>query len=359
VSEKTGRPHLPEDLLEQIQGQLQDQLKDDGLDDDTIESITKAVATTAEIQEKESRETRETDGPAKTLLAQLSNFTDGVRNTLEFPSRLLPKTPQLPGRTEGLPIGARGYTVGCVDDLWHARPDTEHPYPVVLLHGTISSKNAWQNLVITLRDEGYAVFAPDYGMHGTQDVLDSARDIAAYLDQVQDVTGAEKLDIVGHSQGGLIARYWINEMGGDERVHHLVTLSAPHHGTTVRGMLADVLTANEATARVAESVVTRMMGPAGMQQVVGSPLIETMTSGPDTRPGIRYSCLATRNDTTVVPFETAFLDEDSGDGEGGPARVWNAFVQDHGVGRVRHDELPAHPKVQELVARILTEGLSN
>ncbi|OLT50113.1 hypothetical protein BJF89_11735 [Corynebacterium sp. CNJ-954] len=256
-----------------------------------------------------------------------------------------------------MPIGARQYTVGFVDDLWHARPTDERPYPVVLLHGTISSKNAWQNLVVSLRDRGWVVFAPDYGIHGTQDVLTSARDIAAYLDQVFAATGAEKIDIVGHSQGGLLARYWINEMGGADRIHHLVSLSAPHHGTTVRGLLASVITASETTVRVAEAVVSKMMGPAGMQQVVGAPLIETMTTGPETRPGIRYSCLATRNDTTVVPFETAFLTPDSGDGPGGPARVWNAFLQDHGVSRVRHDEMPAHPEVQDLVVKILEEGL--
>ncbi|MCJ7859111.1 esterase/lipase family protein [Corynebacterium kalidii] len=323
---------------------------------DEIDAIAKAIAD-AEADAQQAQQEQFQSAPGKVILNQLSQFTDGVRNTLEFPARLLPRTPQLPGGSSYLPIGARQYSVGFVDDLWHARPTADRPYPVVLLHGTISSKNAWQNLVVSLREKGWVVFAPDYGVHGTQDVVTSARDVAAYLDQVLAATGAEKLDIVGHSQGGLIARYWINEMDGADKVHHLVSLSSPHHGTTVRGLLASVITASETTVRVAEAVVSRMMGPAGMQQVVGSPLIETMTSGRETRPGIRYSCLATRNDTTVVPFETAFLAPDSGDGPGGPARVWNAFLQDHGVSRVRHDEMPAHPEVQELVVKILDEGL--
>lgn len=326
-----------------------------------IESIAKAIAESeAEAQREQQDQHHDTRG--KMILNQLSQLTDGVRNTLDLPSRLLPRAPQIPGpegRSETLPIGARQYTVGFVDDLWHARPTAEHPYPVILLHGTISSKNAWQNLVLSLRNRGWAVFAPDYGLHGTQDVLTSAKDVAAYIEQVMAATGAEKIDIVGHSQGGLIARYWINEMGGAEHVHHLVTLSSPHHGTTVRGLLASVITASEATAKVAETVVTKMMGPAGLQQVVGSPLVTTMSTAPETRARIRYSCLATRNDTTVLPAETAFLDSDSGDGEGGPARVWNAFLQDHGVGRVRHDEIPAHPEVQDLVVKILEEGLSD
>lgn len=334
--------------------------------EEDLEAIAKAIGDAEDELQREHRE-KDSERPAKALFNQLAQLTDGVRNTLEFPSRLLPRTPQIPerpgdeGKTETLPIGARQYTVGFVDDLWHARPTEERPYPVVLLHGTISSKNAWQNLVISLRDRGWVVFAPDYGVHGTQDVLTSAKDVGAYLEQVLAATGAEKIDIVGHSQGGLIGRYWINEMGGADRVHHLVTLSSPHHGTTVRGLLASVITASETTAKVAEAVVSKMMGPAGLQQVVGSPLVETMTTAPETRAGIRYSCLATRNDTTVLPAETAFLEPDSSDGasdsDTGPARVWNAFLQDHGVGRVRHDEIPAHPEVQDLVVRILEEGL--
>lgn len=329
--------------------------------EEELEAIAKAVAE-AEAEAEAEADAAKRDSPAspgKTLMNQLSQLTDGVRNTLEFPSRLLPRTPQLPGRPDGIPIGARQYVVGCVDDLWHARPTVDKPYPVVLLHGSISSKNAWQNLVVSLRDRGWVVFAPDYGMHGTQDVTTSAQDVAAYIDQVLEATGADEVDVVGHSQGGLLARYWINEMDGADKVHHLVTLSSPHHGTTVRGLLASVLTASETTARVAEVVISKMMGPAGLQQAVGSPLIETMTAGRETRPGIRYSCLATRNDTTVLPFETAFLAEDSGDGPGGPAKVWNAFMQDHGVGRVRHDEVPSNPEVQELVMKILEEGLDD
>lgn len=101
---------------------------------------------------------------------------------------------------------------------------------MVLIHGTISSKNVWQNLVARLRDDGFVVFCPDYGVHGTQDIPTSAQDVGAYIEQVLSATGADQVDIVGHSQGGLLARYWINELEGEDHVHHLITLGSPTTG---------------------------------------------------------------------------------------------------------------------------------
>ena len=93
-------------------------------------------------------------------------------------------------------MGARQSFAGYVDDLWHAKPPAYRPYPVILVHGTISSKSVWQNLVTDLRDDGFVVFAPDYGRHGTGEIRQSAKDVGAYIDQVLSATGAEKVDIV-------------------------------------------------------------------------------------------------------------------------------------------------------------------
>lgn len=264
----------------------------------------------------------------------------------DFPSRV----PQLRGAIPDPPLGARTVSPGYADDLWQARPTLDRPYPVVLIHGTISSKNVWQNLVARLRDDGFVVFCPDYGVHGTQDIPTSAQDVGAYIEQVLSATGADQVDIVGHSQGGLLDRYWINELEGEDHVHHLITLGSPHHGTTLMGMLGGMLT-SETSQRVAQATIRRIFGPAGMQQVIGSPIIETMAASEDTRPDILYTCFATRNDTTVVPHESAFLSEEE------DAVVTNLFLQDLGLTRVRHDELPAHPQVQEVVHSALLQGI--
>lgn len=291
---------------------------------------------------------------------QLASFSDGLRNTFGFTSRLVKLAPQPPGE-EPVPMGARQSFAGYVDDLWHAKPPAYRPYPVILVHGTISSKSVWQNLVTDLRDDGFVVFAPDYGRHGTGEIRQSAKDVGAYIDQVLSATGAEKVDIVAHSQGGLLARYLINQMDFDTKVHHLVTLSAPHHGTTVSAQLTSLISANELAAKVAETTVTRMMGVAGMQQVVGSPLLGDLSYSPETRPGVRYTCFATKVDTTVVPPESGFLEPDATDDTGDrvPVEVTNEFVQDLGAGRVLHNEMPSDPKVQRIVHGRLVEALED
>lgn len=298
------------------------------------------------------------DPVERTWSGQLAQFSDGLRNTLGFTSRMIRLAPQPPGE-DTVPVGARQSFAGYVDDLWHARPTPERPYPVVLIHGTISSKTVWQNLVSRLRDDGFAVFAPDYGRHGTAEMHRSATDLAAYIEQVLAATGAPEVDIVAHSQGGLLARYLVNKMDFSSRVHHLVTLSAPHHGTTVSAQLTSLLTANGTAAKFAEATVTRIMGTAGMQQVVGSPLLDDLSYSPETRPGVRYTCLATKVDTTVVPAESGFLEPDAVDEAGTrvPVEVSNEFVQDLGAGRVLHNEMPTDPTVQRIVHERLVEGL--
>ncbi len=289
----------------------------------------------------------------------LGRLGSGVASTgrmlWDIPSSLglgsRPSLPQLRGAIPHPPLGARQVSHGYVDDLWQARPTLDRPYPVVLIHGTISSKNVWQNLVNSLREDGFVVFAPDYGVHGTQDIPASTEDVGAYIEQVLAATGAEQVDIVGHSQGGLLARYWINEMGGEEYVHHLVTLGSPHKGTTILGMLGGMVT-GETTQRMAAATIRRVFGAAGMQQVIGSPLLDTLAASPDTRPLIRYSCFATRNDTTVVPQENCFLDATDN------PLVRNDFLQDVGIAKVRHEEMPSHPAVQELVHQVLVDALS-
>ena len=55
--------------------------------------------------------------------------------------------------------------------------------------------------------------------------------LATRVEQLCEETGFERIHVIGHSMGGLIARYYVQRLGGDERVHTLVTLGTPHAGT--------------------------------------------------------------------------------------------------------------------------------
>jgi hypothetical protein len=65
----------------------------------------------------------------------------------------------------------------------------------------------------------------------TDDVRVVAGRLEALVEAVCIETGYERVHVIGHSMGGLVARYFVRRMGGDSRVHTLVTLGTPHQGT--------------------------------------------------------------------------------------------------------------------------------
>jgi triacylglycerol lipase len=103
--------------------------------------------------------------------------------------------------------------------------------PVVLVHGIFSDSRELTRLGHYLRLGGWQVFTPDLTPNGGQSGLDAlARQLATYTDRV--VPG-KKFDLVGFSMGGLVSRYYLQRLGGVERVERFVSLAAPHHGTVL------------------------------------------------------------------------------------------------------------------------------
>src|SRR4051794_21956223 len=76
---------------------------------------------------------------------------------------------------------------------WSCAPTAAHPEPVVLVHGTFADMTESWNLVSpALKNDGYCVFALDYGNRATARVEDSAQELAAFVDRVLASTGAAK-----------------------------------------------------------------------------------------------------------------------------------------------------------------------
>jgi len=65
----------------------------------------------------------------------------------------------------------------------------------------------------------------------TSDVRLAATNLATRVEQICAETGFERIHLIGHSMGGLVARYYVQRLDGDARVHTLVTLGTPHGGT--------------------------------------------------------------------------------------------------------------------------------
>ncbi|MET7331015.1 alpha/beta fold hydrolase [Nonomuraea sp. NPDC005650] len=198
---------------------------------------------------------------------------------------------------------------------WACRPSAAHPRPVVLVHGTLANMTiTWFTLSPLLRNQGYCVFAFNYGQEGALPGLGlpgasrpggvarvdrSAGELAAFVDRVLRATGAREVDVVGHSQGGMMPRYYLKFLGGARKVGTLVGLAPPNHGTTIHGL--------SRIPGVPELIATAG-GQAVRDQIAGSALLRRLNEGGDTVPGVRYTVIASRLDGVVTPYASAFLD---------------------------------------------------
>ena len=193
------------------------------------------------------------------------------------------------------------------------RPTATHPYPVVLVHGTFGNRfDSWQQFSPALKAAGYCVYALDYGsyngsgllgIYGVGPIERSARELADFVRHVRAQTGATKVDIVGHSQGGMMPRYFIKNLGGASVVDDLVGLAPSNHGT-----------ANPFAAPAG------LACPACRQQATGSDFLRALNSGDESPGPVSYTQLVTRYDEVVIPYTSGYLAPD--------ARVTNLTLQD-------------------------------
>jgi triacylglycerol lipase len=171
--------------------------------------------------------------------------------------------------------------------------------PLVLVHGTGGNAQTWAPSVPALRSAGYCVFAPNYGdagfgfagIFGTARVRTSAEFLAGYVDAVLAATGASKVRIIGHSQGGMMPRYYLRYLGGAAKVSELIGLAPSNHGT--ENPLAPLAAA---------------LCPACADQQAGSSFLRELNAdGRDTEPGVDYTVISTAFDQVVTPYQSQFL----------------------------------------------------
>ncbi|MFJ5550777.1 esterase/lipase family protein [Streptomyces sp. NPDC093225] len=199
------------------------------------------------------------------------------------------------------------------------RPVAERP-PVILLHGFTDNRSVFLLLRRALTAHGGRhVEALNYSPF-TTDLRVAARLLGEHVEQVCARTGHDRVDLVGHSLGGLVARYYVQRLGGAERVRTVVTLGTPHGGTRV----APLMDAHP---------VVRQMRP-------DSPvLVELAAPAPGC--STRFVSFWSDLDQLMVPLETARLDHPD-------LRTENVRVS--GIG---HLALAAHPAVTSRIRQAL------
>ena len=157
--------------------------------------------------------------------------------------------------------------------------------PVILVHGIHSDSRDMTRIARHLRAEGREVFTPDLLPNGGQATIEElGKQLADYV--AKHVRRGRKFDLVGFSMGGLVSRYYVQRLGGAERVGHLVTIAAPHRGT----------------------VFARLHPGAGAAEMRrDSEFLRELATDDATLARVKFTCFYTPLDLVVVPSSSAAM----------------------------------------------------
>jgi triacylglycerol esterase/lipase EstA (alpha/beta hydrolase family) len=203
----------------------------------------------------------------------------------------------------------------------------EHPLPIILINGTIATQGEnWGVGAPVLANAGYKVYTFNYGnitqdpnfpIQATDDIRQSGLQLAAEVDRVLAETGAPKVILIGHSQGGgILPVYYINNLGGADKVSQLIGIAPSNHGTDLDGLIG---LQNLPILGPLLIAAVNVFGQALEQQTLGNPFQQEVYGNGDTRPGVLYTTIASMNDELVTPYTQQALT--------GP-NVTNIVVQD-------------------------------
>jgi triacylglycerol lipase len=166
--------------------------------------------------------------------------------------------------------------------------------PVLLVHGTgVTRERNWSvGYWPALHDAGFEVCWVQIPAGALGDIQVSAEYVARAIEVMHD-EGGERIDVVGHSQGGLEARWAIRYFPSGAWVDDYVGFASPNHGTTT----------------VARYIARRGRCFAACWQMrPGSALLNALNEGDETPGDVSYTSLYTAADRVVTPPDSARLE---------------------------------------------------
>ena len=174
-------------------------------------------------------------------------------------------------------------------------PSTDADDPVIIVAGTFSPEFANRPLEARLGADGYDAHIFVLPEQGRPDIAETSQSLAEFVNDVLATTGAGRVDLIGHSQGGLVARYYVKELGGVDTVDTLITLGTPNYGTELADsdLPGGSLDECEACAQMA----------------AGSDFLNALNDGDDTIGSVEYTTIYTTFDPVVRPVENAALED--------------------------------------------------
>ena len=163
--------------------------------------------------------------------------------------------------------------------------------PVLLVSGYGGNLDALAPLASAVGDSGRDVVVVPVVGDGTGDLDEQAAALGERVDALL-ADGAPSVDVVGYSAGGVVARAWVADHGGDEQARRVVTLGSPHHGTENAQLALDAAgTCPEACVQLAPD----------------SDFLRALNAGDETPPGPGWVSVWTDTDRVVVPADSARL----------------------------------------------------
>jgi triacylglycerol esterase/lipase EstA (alpha/beta hydrolase family) len=173
--------------------------------------------------------------------------------------------------------------------------------PIVLVNGFTVYNEVMEPAARSFRRDGFQVFLPELPNNAMDNVDQTAAYLRSYVDAVLRQTGAKHVDLLGFSEGGLIARAYVKDFGGASKVDSLVTVSTPNNGV-LGGALDRIVEGSR--------LLRKVVPGAARDMLVGSDFLRHLNSG-DPTPGahVRYTSIYSKSfDGIVWPARSPMLE---------------------------------------------------
>ena len=171
-------------------------------------------------------------------------------------------------------------------NLKEGQDDNGQKRPVLFLHGLFLNRACGSAMKLRLRLKGWNDLHT-INLPPTRDVETLTEKVGLKVDALRIAKKCDKVDLIGHSMGSVIARNYIQIRGGANKVEHCILLAGPHHGSQL---------APFALTKLAEAIMP------------GSAFLDNLNSQPLPK-DVRVTNIYSRHDNLVIPFESAILDK--------------------------------------------------
>ncbi|KAF9571390.1 hypothetical protein EC968_000656 [Mortierella alpina] len=197
---------------------------------------------------------------------------------------------------------------------WSCKPTKEGANPIVLLHGLMAYPKFQSTAYMAEKftQSGYCVYQLMYGMrhvlgvdyYGLDDITVSAeKELSPFVEKVLNATGASQVDLIGHSEGSVVARWYVKFLDENKRVRSVISVSPVGRGTTLQGLLGVF----KAFHQYLEPLV-KTYCPACLQLLQNSDLLNKLyEDDPEVVPGVQYLNILTREDQIVTPYTNGVM----------------------------------------------------